>query len=117
MINVLDFVPSMSHNMAKAVSIKLNEIFFSIKEPPKPVTVKGKRLLGGPQMLQLSLDGKRLYVSSSLYSPWDKQFYPKMGQEVSFHLFYKHPILSTVNRTYWKEKIVVLSLSLRFSIN
>jgi methanethiol oxidase len=28
--------------------------------------------------LQLSLDGKRLYVSSSLFSSWDKQFYPKM---------------------------------------
>jgi len=27
-------------------------------------------------MIQLSLDGKRLYVSSSLYSGWDKQFYP-----------------------------------------
>lgn len=39
--------------------------------------MKGRRLEGGPQMLQLSLDGKRLYVSSSLYSPWDKQFYPK----------------------------------------
>ncbi|RVE54085.1 hypothetical protein evm_001208 [Chilo suppressalis] len=48
------------------------------KEPPKPVTIKGKRLYGSPQMLQLSLDGKRLYVSSSLFSPWDKQFYPKM---------------------------------------
>lgn len=31
-------------------------------------------------MLQLSLDGKRLYVSSCLYSPWDKQFYPKSIQ-------------------------------------
>lgn len=40
---------------------------------PKPVFMKGKRLEGAPQMLQLSLDGKRLYVSSSLYSPWDKQ--------------------------------------------
>merc|ERR1719447_2254559 len=30
------------------------------------------------QMLQLSLDGKRLYVTSSLFSPWDKQFYPDM---------------------------------------
>lgn len=47
-----------------------------LKEPPKPVIVRGKRLRGGPQMLQLSLDGKRLYVSCSLYSPWDKQFYP-----------------------------------------
>ncbi|KAJ0178390.1 hypothetical protein K1T71_006213 [Dendrolimus kikuchii] len=47
----------------------------------KPVTIKGKQLYGGPQMLQLSLDGKRLYVSSSLYSSWDKQFYPKMIEE------------------------------------
>lgn len=45
---------------------------------PDPVTIKGRRLEGGPQMLQLSLDGKRLYVSSSLFSPWDKQFYPEM---------------------------------------
>lgn len=44
--------------------------------PPEPVFVKGRRLYGAPQMLQLSLDGKRLYVSSSLFSPWDKQFYP-----------------------------------------
>ncbi len=33
-------------------------------------------LNGGPQMLQLSLDGKRLYVTNSLYSTWDNQFYP-----------------------------------------
>ncbi|KAJ2944270.1 hypothetical protein O0L34_g18252 [Tuta absoluta] len=44
-------------------------------ELPNPVFVKGKRLHGSAQMMQLSLDGKRLYVSSSLYSPWDKQFY------------------------------------------
>ncbi|KOB70822.1 Selenium-binding protein 1 [Operophtera brumata] len=52
-----------------------------LKEPSEPVILKGKRLYGAPQMLQLSLDGKRLYVSSSLFSPWDKQFYPKMTQE------------------------------------
>ena len=33
-------------------------------------------LNGGPQMLQLSLDGRRLYVTNSLYSTWDNQFYP-----------------------------------------
>jgi methanethiol oxidase len=33
-------------------------------------------LTGGPQMIQLSLDGRRLYVSNSLYSTWDNQFYP-----------------------------------------
>ncbi|XP_011179258.2 methanethiol oxidase [Zeugodacus cucurbitae] len=48
---------------------------------PEPRFVKGRRLEGGPQMMQLSLDGKRLYVSSSLFSPWDKQFYPKMVEK------------------------------------
>jgi selenium-binding protein 1 len=36
----------------------------------------GRELGGGPQMLQLSLDGARLYVTNSLYSTWDNQFYP-----------------------------------------
>jgi selenium-binding protein 1 len=31
---------------------------------------------GGPQMVELSRDGKRVYVTNSLYSPWDAQFYP-----------------------------------------
>jgi selenium-binding protein 1 len=33
-------------------------------------------LNGGPQMIQNSLDGDRVYVSNSLYSTWDNQFYP-----------------------------------------
>lgn len=33
-------------------------------------------LNGGPQMLQCSLDGRRVYVTNSLYSSWDNQFYP-----------------------------------------
>jgi selenium-binding protein 1 len=49
-----------------------------LSEQPEATFIKGRRLHGGPQMLQLSLDGKRLYVSSSLFSPWDKQFYPDM---------------------------------------
>lgn len=28
--------------------------------------------------MQLSVDGKRLYVTNSLYSTWDKQFYPNL---------------------------------------
>jgi len=32
-------------------------------------------LNGGPQMLQCSLDGERVYVTNSLYSTWDNQFY------------------------------------------
>jgi selenium-binding protein 1 len=38
----------------------------------------GRELNGGPQMLQLSLDGSRLYVTNSLYSTWDNQFYPEL---------------------------------------
>jgi selenium-binding protein 1 len=33
-------------------------------------------LNGGPQMVELSRDGRRVYVTNSLYSPWDAQFYP-----------------------------------------
>jgi len=36
----------------------------------------GRELSGGPQMIQVSLDGRRLYVSNSLLSTWDNQFYP-----------------------------------------
>lgn len=45
---------------------------------PKPFVYKEKRIAGGPQMLQLSLDGKRLYCTTSLLKSWDKQFYPDM---------------------------------------
>jgi selenium-binding protein 1 len=33
-------------------------------------------LNGGPQMVEVSRDGKRVYVTNALYSPWDAQFYP-----------------------------------------
>ena len=33
-------------------------------------------LNGGPQMVELSRDGRRVYVTNALYSPWDAQFYP-----------------------------------------
>jgi len=48
--------------------------------------IKEKRIWGAPQMLQLSLDGKRLYVTTSLFSPWDKQFYPDMCDKGSMML-------------------------------
>jgi selenium-binding protein 1 len=38
----------------------------------------GRPLNGGPQMLQLSFDGRRLYVTNSLLSTWDNQFYPEL---------------------------------------
>jgi len=39
---------------------------------------------GGPQMLQLSLDGRRLYVTNSLFSSWDNQFYPQIAKSGSY---------------------------------
>lgn len=47
----------------------------------KAPEVNGHALHGGPQMIQLSLDGKRLYVTTSLFSTWDNQFYPDMKTE------------------------------------
>ncbi|XP_058797190.1 methanethiol oxidase [Phymastichus coffea] len=48
-----------------------------LEKQPDPVYIKGRRLDGSPQMLQLSLDGKRLYVTTSIFKPWDRQFYPE----------------------------------------
>jgi selenium-binding protein 1 len=36
----------------------------------------GKAYGGGPQMVEISRDGKRVYWTNSLYSTWDNQFYP-----------------------------------------
>lgn len=55
-----------------------------VPEAPEIPTIKGHELLGGPQMLQLSLDGRRLYVSNSLFGPWDQQFYPDMVKKGSY---------------------------------
>jgi methanethiol oxidase len=34
-------------------------------------------LKGGPQMVEMSRDGKRVYLTNSLYASWDAQFYPE----------------------------------------
>ena len=39
------------------------------KEPDRPLN-------GGPQMVEISRDGRRVYLTNSLYTPWDAQFYP-----------------------------------------
>jgi len=36
----------------------------------------GEPLNGGPQMVEISRDGRRVYFTNSLYASWDKQFYP-----------------------------------------
>jgi selenium-binding protein 1 len=52
----------------------------------KASDLQGHRPHGGPQMLQLSLDGKRLYVTNSLFSTWDNQFYPDLASAGSYLL-------------------------------
>ena len=36
----------------------------------------GGPLNGGPQMVEVSRDGRRVYLTNSLYGSWDAQFYP-----------------------------------------
>ena len=39
------------------------------RQPKKPLS-------GGPQMVEISRDGHRVYFTNSLYAAWDRQFYP-----------------------------------------
>ncbi|PSR33134.1 MAG: selenium-binding protein [Sulfobacillus benefaciens] len=50
-----------------------------------PMT-NGRPFGGGPQMLELSRDGKRLYGTNSLYTSWDDQFYPEGIPGVMFKI-------------------------------
>jgi selenium-binding protein 1 len=59
-------------NPKKVGSLKLGGIVSRTPHPRKPHT----RLNGGPQMVELSRDGRRAYFTNSLYTPWDEQFYP-----------------------------------------
>ena len=53
-------------------SVHLGGIVRQAAHPAKA----GHALNGGPQMVEVSRDGRRVYFTNSLYSPWDKQFYP-----------------------------------------
>ena len=59
-------------NPKKTGSIHLGGIVRRAAHPSKP----NQPLNGGPQMVEISRDGKRVYFTNSLYSPWDEQFYP-----------------------------------------
>ena len=54
-------------------SVHLGGIVRRAAHPSKP----GQALNGGPQMVELSRDGKRVYFTNSLYRAWDEQFYPE----------------------------------------
>jgi methanethiol oxidase len=46
-----------------------------VRRAPHPQKAAAS-LNGGPQMVEVSRDGKRIYFTNSLYAPWDEQFYP-----------------------------------------
>lgn len=45
------------------------------RRTPHPKNAKGP-LNGAPQMVEVSRDGRRIYLTNSLYKSWDEQFYP-----------------------------------------
>ena len=53
-------------------SVRLGGIVARTAHPGEP----RKALNGGPQMVEVSRDGRRVYVTNSLFTPWDAQFYP-----------------------------------------
>jgi selenium-binding protein 1 len=53
-------------------SVRLGGIVGRTPHPGSPDRPRN----GGPQMVELSRDGKRAYLTNSLYTPWDAQFYP-----------------------------------------
>jgi selenium-binding protein 1 len=42
-----------------------------------PHPASDEPLSGGPQMVEVSRDGRRVYFTNSLYGAWDDQFYPE----------------------------------------
>jgi methanethiol oxidase len=56
----------------ETASVRLGGIVGRTAHPARP----DLRLAGGPQMVEISRDGKRVYVTNSLYAAWDEIFYP-----------------------------------------
>jgi selenium-binding protein 1 len=56
----------------EAGSVRIGGIVGRVAHPSRP----GRALTGGPQMVEVSRDGRRVYLSNSLYGSWDDQFYP-----------------------------------------
>ncbi len=59
-------------NPRQTGSVRLGGIARRTAHPSRP----GTALNGGPQMVEISRDGRRIYFTNSLYSPWDAQIYP-----------------------------------------
>ena len=60
------------NNPKQVGSLHIGGIARRAPHPSKPAAA----LNGGPQMVEVSRDGRRVYFTNSLYSAWDAQFYP-----------------------------------------
>jgi selenium-binding protein 1 len=69
---LLQYDVSNPFNPVQVGSIKLGGIVARTAHPSQP----GKAVNGGPQMVEVSRDGRRVYVTNALFTPWDAQFYP-----------------------------------------
>jgi methanethiol oxidase len=56
----------------QTASVRLGGI---VRREPHPAA-PDLPLAGGPQMVEMSRDGQRVYVTNSLYAAWDEVFYP-----------------------------------------
>jgi selenium-binding protein 1 len=61
------------HSPRLTGSVRLGGV---IRKAPHPSDPK-RPLNGGPQMVELSRDGRRVFFTNSLYAAWDEQFYPE----------------------------------------
>jgi methanethiol oxidase len=59
-------------NPRQTGSVRLGGIVGRMPHPAVP----DQPLSGGPQMVEISRDGRRVYVTNSLYAAWDDIFYP-----------------------------------------
>ncbi|WUH96416.1 selenium-binding family protein [Spirillospora sp. NBC_00431] len=59
-------------NPVEAGSVRIGGI---VNRTPHPAAPE-RPLAGGPQMVEISRDGKRVYITNSLYGSWDDQFFP-----------------------------------------
>jgi selenium-binding protein 1 len=61
------------HNPRETGSVHLGGIVRGAPHPAAP----DLRPRGGPQMIEISRDGRRVYATNSLYASWDEIFYPE----------------------------------------
>jgi selenium-binding protein 1 len=59
------------HNPVQTGSVHLGGIVRKAEHP------RTGAVNGAPQMVELSRDGRRIYLTNSLYAAWDAQFYPE----------------------------------------